>query len=929
MIFKHLINLTIYFSSDTSTAVDCTLSSESTGQECLDNVCQRLSINQPEFFGLRYIIKGSEDELRWIDLERPLNRQLDKYAANTKLYLRIMYYVLSGVSLITDEVTRYYYFLQLKSDVVEGRINCDSKQAVILAIYCRQAEYENHQSDKHTVDYLKTLLPFPKHMIEAGLLEPLTEEVLQQNAELHNLTQSAAEELYIATCQQIDGYGQEKFTAKDDIGCEVNLGTTISGIAVVNDSFKFYPWRDISNVVNHKKTFNIECTVSERSVGFSLPDAETGRYFWKLCVLQHTFFMKYEQNQIHSSHVNLSLFQNIPENLNDSRDNLLIDQQGNNWRASDQQISNSNWTNSESSVLASNLTLASLQQSNQTGLESSWSTVPVEYSNRNSNWGLAPAGSNASLNNRAQSSSCLDLSNNNINQESEIRKALLPHYRPAPDYETALQQKYRPSSSDLRLNAQPAAIIQVPSGMVSDSHINLYKSHPDVHRATNDQFFSGHQIPTHYPDVTQTTNPIYAQQQIDPAFYGVDGVSQKFRLMRLTKQPPPYPANRLSSTSTPDLALASQRALLGYRGTNVSGSSPDLVSTRNRHNYMQQQQNNQMFHNQSVAGVGGGTVRLRHSQSYLPHGTYENLNFIEPTKTNLLSKQIQKVYEGKNVIYCMPRDVEHQILLQQDHQYQNGGMIQSLVNSSSQHINGSIEPIYENVPLPWPNNENNSSEMRDRTSSVQSAPGVMRIGDKINKGSQQIYNEEYPTVAAVNVTKINNYNPPQPEFSSQIQTDLPDENSHRIVVKTSSNPILNNSMNSIKLKQEVEIKNQINNSHQLESMNRSSSTTILDTSGSSSFTTNTTDSGISSGSKEKRKKRWGILSRTKLGSGSSDKQKSATLGREKDKKKKNGMTKEEESNLRHRWSTGIPRLPPLPSDISKEKLVSFFFKLFF
>lgn len=637
--------------------------------------------------------------------------------------------------------------------------------------------------------------------------------------------------------------------------------------------------------------------------------------------------MKYEQNQIHSSHINLSLFQNIPENLNDSRDNLLVDQQGNNWRASDQQISNSNWTNSESSVLASNLTLASLQQSNQQ-LESSWPTVPVEYSNqsnRNSNWGLAPAGSNASLNNRAQSSSCLDLSNNNINQESEIRKALLPIYRPAPDYETALQQKYRPSSSDLRLNAPPAAIIQVPSGMVSDPHINMYKSHPDVHRATNDQFF-GHQIPTHYPDVTQTTNPIYAQQQIDPSFYGVDGVSQKFRLMRLAKQPPPYPANRLSSTSTPDLALASQRALLGYRGTNVSGSSPDLVSTRNRHNYMQQQINNPMFHNQSTAGVGGGTVRLRHSQSYLPHGTYENLNFVEPTKTNLLSKQIQKVYDGKNVIYCMPRDVEHQILLQQDHQYQNGGMIQSLVNSSSQHINGSIEPIYENVPLPWPNNENNSSEMRDRTSSVQSAPGVMRIGDKINKGSQQIYNEEYPTVAAVNVTKINNYNP-QPEFS-QVQTDLPsqshEENSHRIVVKTSSNPILNNSMNSMKLNHEVEIKNQINNSSHMESMNRSSSTTILDSSQSSSLTTNTTDSGISSGSKEKRKKRWGILSRTKLGSGSSDKQKSATLGREKDKKKKNGLTKEEESNLRHRWSTGIPRLPPLPSDISKEKLVSFF-----
>lgn len=229
---------------ETPTTVDCTLSSESTGQECLENVCQRLSIGQMEFFGLRYVVKGTEDELRWVDLELPLSRQLEKYASSQRLYLRVMYYVNSGVSLITDEVTRNYYFLQLKIDVVEGRISCDSKQAVVLAIYCRQAQYDSHQdqSERHTVDYLKTLLPFPKQLIEAGLLETLTEEVLQTNAGKQNLTQSAAEGLFIAACQQLNGYGQEKFLVKDGNGAEVILGVTISGIAVTStDRIKFYP----------------------------------------------------------------------------------------------------------------------------------------------------------------------------------------------------------------------------------------------------------------------------------------------------------------------------------------------------------------------------------------------------------------------------------------------------------------------------------------------------------------------------------------------------------------------------------------------------------------------------------------------------------------------------------------------------------------
>lgn len=228
---------------DTPTTVDCTLSSESTGQECLENVCRRLSINQSEFFGLRYVVKGSDDELRWVDLERPLSRQLEKYAASPKLYLRVMYYVISGVTLITDEVTRNYYFLQLKSDVVEGRISCDTKQAVALAIYCRQAQYDSHQSERHTVDYLKTLLPFPKHLIEAGLLETLTEEVLQPNPEIQNMTQASAEGMFIATCQQLDGYGQERFIAKEESGSEVTLGVTVAGIIVVeaNGATRFYP----------------------------------------------------------------------------------------------------------------------------------------------------------------------------------------------------------------------------------------------------------------------------------------------------------------------------------------------------------------------------------------------------------------------------------------------------------------------------------------------------------------------------------------------------------------------------------------------------------------------------------------------------------------------------------------------------------------
>lgn len=35
---------------------------------------------------------------------------------------------------------RYHYFLQLKKDVIDGRMSCDTKQAVLLASYSMQGK---------------------------------------------------------------------------------------------------------------------------------------------------------------------------------------------------------------------------------------------------------------------------------------------------------------------------------------------------------------------------------------------------------------------------------------------------------------------------------------------------------------------------------------------------------------------------------------------------------------------------------------------------------------------------------------------------------------------------------------------------------------------------------------------------------------------
>ena len=51
---------------------------------------------------------------------------------------------------------------------------------------------------------------------------------------------------------------------------------------------------DITNVINHKRTFSIECQKQGESVTFTLPSPEDGKYVWRMCVHQHTFYMKHQ-----------------------------------------------------------------------------------------------------------------------------------------------------------------------------------------------------------------------------------------------------------------------------------------------------------------------------------------------------------------------------------------------------------------------------------------------------------------------------------------------------------------------------------------------------------------------------------------------------------------------------------------------------------
>lgn len=665
--------------------------------------------------------------------------------------------------------------------------------------------------------------------------------------------------------------------------------------------------------------------------------------------------MNFEQN--HASQVNLSLFQNIPEHFNESREDLLSTDEKmyySNTHLALPHNSNTNLTISTNNMYVPST--ESLHNSNQimesrTSLQTS-SILDINHPMNSAVMGSSQwnhAGSNTSLVNRTQSSSCIDLTNNN----NVIKERFLPKYRPAPAYEIAIQQKFKGGGGGQQ---QQHDDVSIPKPQLMYENFHHHHQHQQNQQPAKNM---------HYPDVTHITHHA-SNNMINPSY--VDASDYLSQRLNLFNPPTQYPANRLSSTSTPDLALASHRGIFGYRHT---GSSPDLLSRtllHQQHGFIPSNPHSILYPYTSVAtSVGGGgglKQRLRHSHSFLPHATYENLNFIEATTNNNPQSFFpSSKHIPNNMIYRTASSAQQLADMEYYLHKQHRNHSLNALNLSNSHIS---EPIYENVPLPMNNastttpinverkiSSNENRPVRPRPRLVHTEPSIDVVSSSVNASNN--FNMVNANAFSSNNNNGSTKNINDPLNGNEIAANNNNNNNNKkhFILTTNNdnngNKISGSSISITNISASNErdystsailpasssssspfhIENmQINRQRQAISSNP---TALMNTSGTSSnytinttTTADTTDSGISTemGIKKesKRNKFWAILGKNK----SSSKQKSATLGREKEKNKKDKgreMSKEMHDNTNHRWSTGLHGRQPLPiSTISKEKL---------
>uniref|UniRef100_A0A3Q2NNC5 Protein tyrosine phosphatase non-receptor type 14 n=1 Tax=Fundulus heteroclitus TaxID=8078 RepID=A0A3Q2NNC5_FUNHE len=234
--------------------IECTLSVESTGQECLEAVAQRLELRETHYFGLWFQGKTQTPAHRWVELEKPLKKQLDKFGNEPQLFFGVMFYV-PNVSRLEQEATRYQYYLQVKKEVLDGRLQCTVEQGIRLAGLAVQADFGDF-THFPSQDFLREYVLFPvvSHPTSSNLVLPPAE----------------AELLYIKEVEKLDGFGQESFPAKDNYTNDIFIGMSFVGVFVKHRNGRSIMWKDIGTIAHNKSAITVEITSRDDTINFHM-----------------------------------------------------------------------------------------------------------------------------------------------------------------------------------------------------------------------------------------------------------------------------------------------------------------------------------------------------------------------------------------------------------------------------------------------------------------------------------------------------------------------------------------------------------------------------------------------------------------------------------------------------------------------------------
>ncbi|XP_078236283.1 protein 4.1 isoform X24 [Pogona vitticeps] len=268
------------------TIFECSVDKHAKGQDLLKKVCDHLNLLEEDYFGLA--IWDTPNSKTWLDAAKEIKKQV--HGGSWNFTFNVKFYPPDPAQL-TEDITRYYLCLQLRKDIISGRLPCSFATLALLGSYTIQSELGDYDPDLHSADYVTEFKLAPNQTKE------LEDKVMELHKTYRSMTPAQADLEFLENAKKLSMYGVDLHQAKDLEGVDITLGVCSSGLLVYKDKLRInrFPWPKVLKISYKRSSFFIKIRPGEQeqyesTIGFKLSSYRAAKKLWKVCVEHHTFF---------------------------------------------------------------------------------------------------------------------------------------------------------------------------------------------------------------------------------------------------------------------------------------------------------------------------------------------------------------------------------------------------------------------------------------------------------------------------------------------------------------------------------------------------------------------------------------------------------------------------------------------------------------